>query len=425
MSTYLALLPNALAYALLSAIAAATAAGAQPWTPQIEAHELIASDHAWTRRFGESVAISGGAMLIGSPASFPIPQAGAAYVFRRAGGVFLEEQQLHSPSPANGDHFGAAVAIAGDVAAVSQPNPTTALHIYTWDGVSWGHVQTLPGMRGLGTPVLSLDVLAVPDAEPASVHVYRWNGSGFALEQSIVAPAGTSHVAGLAASGDALLVGLRRDAGEDTAAVYRWNGASWSLEQELFASDGPTEREFGASAAISGSVALVGAPTDNSSSGAVYAFRQIGGVWTFQQKLTAISGDEFGASVALAGAKSALVGAPSADNEVSPFGLLDVGAVYHYRWNGTSWVQRRKLLASNGSFVYTDFGNAIAAEGNVAVAGDPKTCTLENEDCAFVMDEGSAYVFDIKPPSSCGFGAELTVALALLGAQRRARVSRG
>ena len=77
------------------------------------------------------------------------------------------------------------------------------------------------------------------------------------------------------------------------------------------ASDGAPSDQFGTSVAISGSTAVVGAYRKDSGAGAAYIFVRSGTTWAQQEELTAsdrAAGDGFGASVAISGSK-AVVGA--------------------------------------------------------------------------------------------------------------------
>src|SRR5438046_2530656 len=70
--------------------------------------------------------------------------------------------------------------------------------------------------------------------------------------------------------------------------------------------------------------------------------------------------DEFGASVAVLG-DTALVGAPGDDRVriLPPINLTDAGAAYVFTRNGMSWAQAQKIVATdaaNGDF----FGQAVA-----------------------------------------------------------------
>ncbi|NIQ88106.1 MAG: hypothetical protein GWN93_03075, partial [Deltaproteobacteria bacterium] len=63
--------------------------------------------------------------------------------------------------------------------------------------------------------------------------------------------------------------------------------------------------------------------------------------------------DYFGTSVSISG-DVALVGADGNDDKGD-----DSGSAYVFRWNGSSWVEEQKLLASDGA-AYDWFGESVS-----------------------------------------------------------------
>ncbi len=81
----------------------------------------------------------------------------------------------------------------------------------------------------------------------------------------------------------------------------------------MTASDAASGDLFGFSVAVSGSIAVVGASNHDSQTGAAYVFAQSGSTWTQQQEFTASDvavGDNFGYSVGVSGS-TVVVGAPN------------------------------------------------------------------------------------------------------------------
>jgi hypothetical protein len=121
------------------------------------------------------------------------------------------------------------------------------------------------------------------------------------------------------------------------AYVYRYDGVSWTQEAELLASDGEDGDFFGSSVAVSGEVALVGAPGADASRGAAYAFRNSGHDWMEEARIVAGDGlayDFFG-SVSLQGDR-AVIGAVK-------------GACYVYRYNPITaqWKQQGEMVVTS------------------------------------------------------------------------------
>ena len=195
----------------------------------------------------------------------------------------------------------------------------------------------------------------------------------------------------VAISGDTALVGAPlypSDARTGAAYVFVRSGGVWKLQKKLLAPDGAAGDEFGASVAVSGDTALVGASSHDvagvSQAGAVYVFVRSSGVWKLRKKLTDSAPSAigfFGDSVALYG-DTALVGVPGFDWLAG----TDAGAACVYvRANG-KWSLQQRLHADDLA-PGDDFGGSVALYGNTAVVGAPW------HDIGFKTDAGAAYVF--------------------------------
>lgn len=172
--------------------------------------------------------------------------------------------------------------------------------------------------------------------------------------------------------GDIAIVGANQDGEKGqfagAAYVFKHSGGTWTQTAKLIASDGKADVYFGESVALSGNVAVVGAPYDDEKggyAGAAYVFENSGGTWTQTAKLTAgdaEGGEEFGHNVAISG-EDIVVGA-SWDDEKA-FGA---GAAYIFTRNGSNWTQATKLLANDGE-LNDHFGGVVAISGDHAVIG--------------------------------------------------------
>lgn len=173
--------------------------------------------------------------------------------------------------------------------------------------------------------------------------------------------------------------------------VFRRSGATWTQEAYIKASNTELLDEFGTTIALSadGSTLAVGAPNEDSAatgvnvdqtsnaaadSGAVYVFRRSGTVWTQEAYVKASNteaGDHFGTALALSADGSTLaVGALDEDSAATGVNgaqaddrALYSGAVYVFRWSGTSWAQEAYVKASNTD-AYDQFGSSIALSSN-------------------------------------------------------------
>jgi hypothetical protein len=172
--------------------------------------------------------------------------------------------------------------------------------------------------------------------------------------------------------GDQALVG-----GLDTgsAYVFAFDGTTWSQQAILVSSDHEVLDEFGYSVSLSGNRALVGAPL-GSDAGAAYVFVFDGTSWQQEAKLMASdseTSDAFGYSVSLSGNR-ALIGTNRSNKS---------GIAYTFVFDGTTWNQETELIPVD-SAVNDGFGKSVSLSGQRALVGSPG---------AVFSAIGSAYVF--------------------------------
>jgi len=379
----------------------------------LEQHVVQASDAADNDRLGSSLAVDarGAAWTVLSGANGWFGNAGAAYSFELDNVQWAETQQLLEPLHAF-DRFGAAVAVDGEFAVVGAPNENTefgrdagAAYVYRRNGGVWERTARL-SPTGLaqndrfGTAVaISGTTIAVSapnddhaaGADAGTVFVFDLVGAAWVTSQLVRANDaaafdlfGTS----LALLGSRLLAGAPLEdnaAGVNAGAAYLFTRSSglWSQAAKLASNDLAAGDLFGRSVAIVGSSrVLVGAPEDDPlgiSSGSAYVFDRtliIGGaVWSQRAKLVPLdgaAGDRFGQALVQEGAHI-VVGAPQDDG----VGGQDVGSAYIFQVSGATpgqlgntFTQRQKLtdpLPTSGD----EFGSALAIEGLDIVVGVP------------------------------------------------------
>lgn len=305
---------------------------------------LTAGDAAADDLFGSSVAIQKDTIIVGAPGDDS--DEGAAYAFKRQrDGTYLQVDKLTAEDNAAGDLFGTSVAFDKNTAVIGAPGDNAAAgSVYVFrrlrDG-AWDQVTRL----GATTPAADADFGASVDVEKTTILVG--------------APGATS------------------DAG--AAYVFEPNDeGAWTQVDTFTSEDSDASDLFGASVSLDKTTALLGAPGDDSATGAAYIFtRDPDGLWEQADKLIAEDdavSDDVGTSVALEGT-TAIVGAPGDDS--------DRGAVFIFRRerDGT-WPQARKLTAGAG--VASDaFGTAVGCSKGTAVTGAPGAGT----------DTGGTYIF--------------------------------
>lgn len=151
------------------------------------------------------------------------------------------------------------------------------------------------------------------------------------------------------------------------------------------------DKFYGTAVDIDGTIAVVGAMNDDqtaSNAGAAYVMSYNGTSWVNVKKLLASDGaafDLFGSSVAISG-DYIIVGAPESD----PSGNTSRGAAYvYYRNMGGSdqWGQVAKLVAGDGA-AGDKFGTSVAISGDNVLVGAP----LDDDNMA--TNSGTVFVFE-------------------------------
>jgi hypothetical protein len=315
--------------------------------------------------FWESSAATG---INGNQNDNSIPQAGAVYVFTRAGGTWRQQAYLKASNTGeagtadtfgDGDQFGFSLALSDD-------GNTIAVGAHTEDSRASG----LNGDEKDNTATSS-----------GAVYVYTRSGGTWS-QQAYVKPANPD-------AGDlfGFTVALSADGGTLAVGSYDEGGSARSIN---------------------------GTPDNNRrGSGAVYVFTRSAAAWAQQAYIktsNAEGGDSFGVHVQLSDDGNTLL-AGSLDEDclatgVNPSGCdndqkadLSTGAAYVFVRNGSAWSQQAYLKSSN-TMKSDWFGSrlAISGDGNTAVMAAPLEGSAArglngNQKDASATDSGSAYVF--------------------------------
>jgi hypothetical protein len=403
------------------------------WTQQAQ---LTATDGAAEDNFGFSVAISGDTAVVGAPLDDlgANGDQGSAWVFSRVGSAWIgPDLQAIASDGAAGDRFGTSVAISGDTAIVGASEDSVgangaqgSAYVFTRSGSVWTQQAQLTAADGafadfFGSSVaLSGDTAIVgafasdvgSNVDAGSAYVFTRSGTTWTQQAKLTAADGASgdnFGVSIALSGDTAVVGARGDDmganfDQGSAYVFTRSGSTWTQQTKLTAADGAASDRFGASVAIAGNTAIVGAYLNkvgaNVNQGSAYVFTRSGSFWTQQAKLTAADGaanNQFGYSVAIAG-DTAIFGAFSVDVGANP----GQGSAYVFTRSGSTWTQQAKLTATDGA-ANDRFGSAVALSGDTAIVG-----AFVN-DVGANLDQGSAYVFT-RSGSTWNQQAKLTAA---------------
>lgn len=308
--------------------------------------------------FGAAVALSGHTIVAGAPNHDGM---GAAYAFGRRGARWRQEQKTHGDDTVGGDLFGSAVAVSGDTLVVGAPYEN---RYGDYAGAAYVLARNVGGVDHWG------EVNRLPIG--ANAH----DELGGAVD----------------VQGDWLVVGA---AGGDRAHICARNAGgtnAWSIVATV---NGVANSSFGGSVALSGDTVVVGAPSESAQghvgAGTAYVYvRNRGGAdaWGFLTKLDAGTlaedNDHFGNAVAISG-DTIVVGAYYAD----PNGHNAAGAAYVFERNFgglDNWGMVGRLVADDadgGAW----FGKSVALANDTLIVGAPLE-TISN------YGDGAAYVFE-------------------------------
>jgi hypothetical protein len=334
-------------------------------------HVYVRSGTTWTQQgpkltptgavgtngiFGNSVALSsdGNTALVG--ASGDNSNVGAAYVFVRSGISWAQQAKLLPTGGAGAGNFGGSVSLSADgnnaaIGADNDNGSVGAAYIFVRAGATWSQqgpklVPTGalgPGRLGIGTALSGDGTTAAFGARfdngtVGAAYIFTRSGAAWAQQAKLIPTggAGASQVFGsvvsLSNDGNIALAGASADA-SNTGAVFVFTraGTTWSQQgPKLVPADGAGAGSFGSGLSLSGdgTVAVIGAKSDNSNTGASYVFARSGTTWSQQgSKLIATgttgSSPGFGFSAAISG-----------DSDTGIFGACfengSVGAVYTF-----------------------------------------------------------------------------------------------
>ena len=356
------------------------------WTQRAK---LLASDGEVDDNFGQSVAIDGDTVVIGSYGEDAPGEnaSGAAYIFTRntPGSLtsgWTQVAKLRASDFYRGDYFGVDVSVHGDTVVIGSYQPsfstsTGAAYIFTPSGPSntnggWAQVAKLSvaNTKRFGWSVSV-------DGDMVAVGAYLEYGPGSFLE---------------GANMGAAYIFTRDTPGSLTS--------GWTQVAKLIAGDRVVDDKFGYSVSIQGNTAVIGKATNafgndnNSTISSAYIFTPSGpsntnGGWVQVAKLTASDGalyDNFGVSVSIDG-DTVAIGAQFNDDPTNS------GSVYIFTRNTpgsltSGWTEQTKLTASDAA-ADAIFGQRVSIDESfkVVAIGSPGINSVT----------GSVYVFENLP----------------------------
>ena len=187
--------------------------------------------------FGRSVAISHDRAIVGAPYDDDYGiVSGSAYIYRRDGNSWTEEEKIHASDAAAEGGFGYSVSISGDYAAIG------------------GYIEPFAGKAGASGYSIG------------TAYIFHHEGGTWTEQAKFHDGYGAHFAHAVSISGDYAIVGADgQDFGDypGYAFLFRRNGSDWTEEAQLTPSDGDGEDHFGFSVSISGNDLIAGAPSDD------------------------------------------------------------------------------------------------------------------------------------------------------------------
>lgn len=238
-------------------------------TNWIQQAKLKPSDGYQNSSFGYSVSLDRDYALIGSRGSFHNgKRTGAAYVFHRNGANWQQDTKLVASNGDVGDYFGAKVVLKGNNALIGADG-VKDVYYFRQNAGNWTQQQQLVGSQSgsahFGKDIALSGNYALIIDNQDNAYIFNLTG-GIWTEQCQLNGTMSSSVQGVALSGDLALVRT-----SEKGHLFRKYGSKWKQETELIPIDGGSV--FNQSGeAITNKYILIGAPSDNGGTGAVYFY---------------------------------------------------------------------------------------------------------------------------------------------------------
>lgn len=302
--------------------------------------------------FGYSVSLSGNYALIGN-SGYPQGNAGSAFVYKREGAIWLEQDNFTATDIDNFDYFGREVSLSGDYALVA----------------AWG------ARSEYGEQLF-----------PSAGYIFKRQGSNW-FEQGKLASGmlNDGFAKDLSISGDYALIGAPFDENrKGSAYLFRRDSTTWVMDTKLTASDGqggdwPNGDQFGSTVSINGDYAAIG-----NLSKSVYVFKREGAEWIQQAKLSPSDLTHGIEQTVVISGEYLAIGSPHNNK---------TGTAFLFKKEGTEWIEQSRITPSD-STREGDFGFAMSIDREYLIVGDRGDS----------LSTGSAYIYQLEaiPPDSSG-----------------------
>src|SRR5579863_1900800 len=366
-----------------------------------------------------------------------IPQAGAVYVFTRAGSTWSQQAYVKASNtgeagvgnqPAKGDQFGFSIGLSADgntlaVGAISEDSgakgingdqndnsqaSSGATYVFTRTGATWSQQAYIKASNTDTNDLFGYAVGLSADGNTLAVSAYDEDSSAREI--------------------NGVMDKNRRGSG--AIYVFTRTGTSWAQTAYLKASNAEAGDSLGYDMAISqdGNTIAGGAADEDcysaginppgcdndlkldSSTGAAYVFFRSGGTWTQQAFIKSShpnKEDWFGSRLNLSGDGNTLAvgaqlengGSKGINGDQTDLSAEDSGAIYLFTRSGTTWTQQAYVKASNAK-AYAEFGSAMALSKDgklIAVGARSEASGAKgvngNQNDNSAMGAGAVYIF--------------------------------
>jgi hypothetical protein len=394
-----------------------------PSSAQCQIQKLVAFDAEYEDNFGASVDIDGDWAVVGSPLDDDMGfQAGAAYLYHRANGVWTFAQKLVAADGMDSASFGMDVNLDGERLLITAPLDTpvgqfAAGSAYVFDLVNGTWVQQAKlwandahANQNIGRGAdLSGNICVLGERQDATVgffagaaYVFELVGGVWSQTVKLIPTPESRGGFGYDVSADGVRLAIAAPRA-DTAlgfrrgvvAIYeRSTAATWNQVQVVMGADSGLDDYFGISTRLQNANLLVGAHAHDGfhpNGGAAYVFQLGSSGWSQVDKLGSnddSAGDQVGAWLALDG--STILCSVSGDDDNGS----SSGSAVAFQLEGAAWQQIGKLLPNEGAEGDL-FGVTVALSGQTAIVG----ALYYDGACpsTILCNSGAAYIFELAP----------------------------
>jgi FG-GAP repeat len=290
---------------------------------------LTASDAKVDDYYGTSVAIDGDYLAVSSPNK--AASKGAVYVYARTNSEWNFQQKLTVIDPSTYSSLGYSISISGDsllVSADAQGKNRGSAYVFRRTGDVWNQEQKIVPKDAVADDSFSWSLAisgnsAIIGAQGqnkslGAAYLFTRTGSVWTQQQKFLASdgaAGNFYGYSVSISGDTIAIGAHgHNSLEGIVYVYTKNGANW-IETRVQPLDFKKCSVFGTTVSLDGDTLLVGG-RDAKTAGWAWAFQRDGLNWVQQAKFSrpdSFGQDHFGQALSIKGS-TAIFGSEGASN---------------------------------------------------------------------------------------------------------------